>query len=102
MAALAAPEDEPLFEALRALRLDLARQQGVPPYVIFHDTTLLDMARQKPRTKDEMAQITGVGRTKLETYGAAFLAVVGRILGIAPTASDNPYSPSPPKAGERG
>jgi ATP-dependent DNA helicase RecQ len=74
--ALAAPQDEPLFQSLRALRLDLARQQGVPPYVIFHDTTLLEMAREKPRSKEEMARITGVGRTKLATYGEAFLAVI--------------------------
>jgi ATP-dependent DNA helicase RecQ len=68
--------DTALFEALRAQRLALAREQGVPPYVIFHDTTLLAMARQRPRDHATLAEIPGVGRSKLERYGEIFLAVI--------------------------
>ncbi len=65
--------EEMLWQRLRALRLDLARQQGVPPYVIFHDATLADMVRRCPRSATELAAIPGVGRSKLERYGAVFL-----------------------------
>lgn len=68
--------EAPLWERLRELRLELAREQGVPPYVIFHDATLLDMLRLKPRDLRSMAQIPGVGRSKLERYGAQFLDVL--------------------------
>ena len=66
----------PLFETLRARRLELAREQGVPPYVIFHDTTLAEMASAKPRTLDEMARISGFGTVKLERYGRIFLDII--------------------------
>jgi ATP-dependent DNA helicase RecQ len=69
-------EDAALWEALRAKRLALAREQGVPPYVIFHDTTLLAMARQRPRDRAALAEIPGVGRSKLERYGAIFLGLI--------------------------
>ncbi len=65
--------DESLFEALRTLRLDLAQQQGVPPYVIFHDKTLLEMARQQPHNLDALHAVSGVGEQKLRRYGNAFL-----------------------------
>ncbi len=65
-----------LFEALRAERLRLAKAQGVPPYVVFHDTTLIELAQQRPASLHDMAGITGMGVRKLETYGAAFLAVL--------------------------
>jgi ATP-dependent DNA helicase RecQ len=65
--------DEALFRHLRALRLDLARAQNVPPYVIFHDTTLIAMAKAKPRNLAELADLPGVGAAKLERYGQAFL-----------------------------
>ena len=67
-----------LFEALRAKRLALAREQGVPPYVIFHDTTLLALARQRPRDRAALAEIPGVGRSKLERYGDIFLELVAQ------------------------
>jgi ATP-dependent DNA helicase RecQ len=54
----------------------LAREQDVPPYVIFHDATLRDMAMLKPRSLSEMAMVSGVGERKLEAYGAAFLEVI--------------------------
>ncbi len=72
------PGDEELFQELRKLRLDLARDQGVPPYVIFHDATLVEMAREKPRDEWELSRLSGVGRTKLESYGDVFLDVISR------------------------
>ena len=68
--------DNPLWLALKACRTELAREHGVPPYVIFHDSTLLEILRQRPATLDDMAHISGVGQAKLARYGAAFLAVV--------------------------
>jgi ATP-dependent DNA helicase RecQ len=65
-----------LWEALRAWRLAEARRQEVPPYVIFHDATLIDVARCRPTARDALARIPGIGRNKLDRYGAALLAVV--------------------------
>ena len=73
---VANPVDDPLFEALRAKRRELAEQAGVPPYVIFHDATLREMAAARPATLAAISHITGVGSRKLDAYGAAFLAVV--------------------------
>ncbi len=78
--AAAAPEagdaDQALFQALRARRTALAKAQAVPAYVILPDRSLLDMARRKPATTAEMAEIHGVGEAKLARYGAAFLEVI--------------------------
>ena len=71
-----APERQGLFDALRAHRRELARAQGVPPYVIFHDVTLEAMAEQQPCTLDEFAALPGVGEKKLERYAAAFIEVI--------------------------
>jgi ATP-dependent DNA helicase RecQ len=71
-----APPDQALFEALRAKRMALAKAQGVPPYVIFHDSTLLAMASAKPRDLDSFAQLPGVGGAKLSRYAQTFLAVI--------------------------
>jgi ATP-dependent DNA helicase RecQ len=68
--------DPALWEALRARRLELARAQGVPPYVIFHDSTLMEMSQSLPTTSDALAQISGVGDVKLERYGELFLDVI--------------------------
>jgi ATP-dependent DNA helicase RecQ len=65
-----------LFEILRNERSKLAKQQGVPPYVIFHDTTLRAMALARPRSLRDMEEIPGMGTTKLDRYGAAFLKVI--------------------------
>ena len=70
------PVGHPLFEALRALRRDLAQQAGVPPYVIFHDATLREMANARPDTLAAMGEIGGVGTRKLEAYGEEFLTVI--------------------------
>ena len=56
----------------------MAKAQGVPPYIIFNDATLLEMAGAKPRTLDEFAALSGVGAAKLERYGAIFLDVIAR------------------------
>ena len=70
--------DEGLWEALRAHRLELARAQGVPPYVIFHDATLREMVERRPANSEQLARITGVGETKLERYGEDFLGVIAK------------------------
>jgi len=72
----AGANDNPLWIALKTKRLALARAQGVPPYVIFHDSTLLDMLSRHPTTLDEMAQVSGVGQVKLASYGEEFLGVL--------------------------
>ena len=69
-------EGDPLFEALRGKRRELAAAQGVPPYIIFHDTTLREMAQARPLDLAALARVSGVGKAKLERYGAAFLSVL--------------------------
>jgi ATP-dependent DNA helicase RecQ len=68
--------NQALWQALRNLRLEIAQTQGVPAYVIFHDTTLIEMAERRPRNKQQLAMISGVGDHKLERYGDAFLSVL--------------------------
>ena len=68
--------DEGLFEALRALRREIADSKGIPAYVVFHDATLLDMARRKPATEAELLEIFGLGERKAAQYGQAFLNVI--------------------------
>ena len=70
------PHDQPLFEALRGWRRDEAARQHVPPYVIFHDRTLAELARLKPSSLPALAAVSGVGEGKLERYGEAVLGVV--------------------------
>jgi ATP-dependent DNA helicase RecQ len=67
---------DPLFEALRARRRELAAEASVPPYVIFHDSTLRDMAQAKPADLAAMRRIAGVGEAKLQRYGEAFVSVI--------------------------
>ena len=68
--------DQPLFEALRELRASLAREQNVPAYVIFHDSTLRNIARQRPTKPDQLGHVDGIGETKLARYGERVLEVV--------------------------
>ncbi len=70
------PEQAELFEALRSLRTRLAREQQVPPYLIFNNATLEDMCRKRPTTPDELLEVSGVGTKKAERYGEAFLEVI--------------------------
>ncbi len=72
------PVGDPLFETLRGLRRELAEAAGVPPYVIFHDSTLREMALEKPDSLSALGRISGVGTRKLEAYGDAFLSVLKR------------------------
>jgi ATP-dependent DNA helicase RecQ len=67
------PDDVPVFEALRVLRAELAREQNLPAYVIFHDATLREMATHRPGNLDELGEINGVGASKLERYGERML-----------------------------
>jgi ATP-dependent DNA helicase RecQ len=68
--------DRGLFDRLRALRLDLARARGVPPYVIFHDATLREMARVRPTSKAALLGVKGVGARKATELGDAFLMAI--------------------------
>ena len=77
------PADDPLFEALRACRRALAMEAGVPPYVIFHDSTLRDMAQKRPRAMADLAHISGVGERKRQAYGQAFLDVITQFEQLA-------------------
>ncbi len=68
--------DDPLFDALRTKRRELAQAGNVPPYVIFHDSVLREMASLKPTSRAALAQISGIGARKMEAYGDAFLSVI--------------------------
>lgn len=68
--------DEALFQKLRALRLDIARELGKPPYIVFSDKTLSDMVRVKPITDDQFLAVNGVGESKLKQYGERFMAAI--------------------------
>jgi len=72
---------EALFETLRKLRKRLADQAGVPPYVIFHDASLREMAQRQPSTLDEFAMIAGVGQAKLARYGSEFITAIKNAIG---------------------
>ena len=81
------------FEALRTLRADLAREADVPPYLVFHDATLREMAERLPRDAATLATVQGVGASKLERYGERFLA---RIAELVPDGEDGEGTPAPP------
>ncbi len=72
------PDDRALFETLRQLRLDLARDQGVPPYIVFGDATLAAMVQHRPHDLEAFAQLSGVGEAKLARYGEAFVDAIRR------------------------
>jgi len=73
---LETPADQKLFDALRARRTALAKAQGVPPYVIFDNRTLIEMVQTRPAAREQLADVTGVGQAKLQRYGDAFLDVL--------------------------
>lgn len=75
--------DPALLEALKQWRREQAQRQGVPPYVVFHDRTLLELAQRRPASPAELAEIGGIGAAKLERYGAALLTVL--------QAAESPY-----------
>ncbi len=70
------PVGDPLFDALRSLRRELAHEAGVPPYVIFHDAVLREMAQARPASRAALGEVGGVGARKLDAYGDAFLRVI--------------------------
>lgn len=74
--AFAEVAEDPLWQALKAKRMQLAKDQGVPPYVIFHDSTLLEILNQRPDDLNKLGKISGVGQTKLLRYGDDFLHVL--------------------------
>jgi ATP-dependent DNA helicase RecQ len=71
-------DDRELWESLRTLRLEISREQGVPPYAVFADRTLMDMVRLRPRLVEELLSVSGVGRMKLAAYGERFVEVLRR------------------------
>ncbi len=76
------------WEALRRCRQELAESEGVPPYVIFHDATLTAMLDLRPRDRDELGRVPGIGQHKLERYGQRFLDVLGELSAAAGTGAD--------------
>ncbi|CAH1385198.1 DNA helicase RecQ [Candidatus Nitrotoga sp. M5] len=74
--AFAGANEDPLWLALKAKRMELARVQGVPPYVIFHDSTLLEILKYRPSNLSDLGKISGVGLAKLDRYGNEFLSVI--------------------------
>jgi len=96
--------DEALFERLRQLRKRLADDRGLPPYIVFSDVSLRQMAREYPRTEAEFVRISGVGEKKLREFGAAFLAEIARHLEISPRQiyAEDSFAPPPPPPARAG
>ncbi len=76
MISLDREEDQELFIELKALRLSIAKENNIPPYVVFHDKTLIEMAKNRPSTLEDMSLISGVGQSKLNKYGQIFLSTI--------------------------
>jgi ATP-dependent DNA helicase RecQ len=87
--------DRSLFEALRAKRMELARAQGVPPFVIFADRSLIEMATKRPTSLAELAEVHGVGQAKLARYGETFLGILAG--GATPKRQSDPERQSEPE-----
>ena len=87
-------DSQALFDALRAHRRALAGEQGVPPYVIFHDASLLEMAARRPCSLHEFAAITGVGATKLDRYGETFIEIIRAHEADDPAAATASVAPA--------
>ena len=77
------PYDEALFDELRLLRKRLADEQGVPPYIVFGDATLIQMSRDKPLDDTQLLSVTCVGQVKLEKYGDEFLDTIATCVQAA-------------------
>ena len=74
--ALETEEENELFDQLKAKRMEIALQQKVPPYMVFHDKTLFEMIKVMPKSLDEMSQVSGVGEAKIKSYGKLFLQIL--------------------------
>lgn len=83
----AAPYETRLFELFRSLRKQIADEQGIPPYVVFSDRTLRDMAAHQPRSAEAMLTISGIGEVKLQRYGGQFLRLIDRYCSDHATAN---------------
>ena len=94
--------DRTLFEAMRAHRLELARAQGVAPYVIFHDTTLLAMVEHRPSSLEALGEISGVGESKLARYGGSFLGVLKTAADAGEAPDNDPFLSADAADQERG
>lgn len=90
-----------LFEALRKLRLEIARQESMPPYIIFNDKTLIDMCIKLPKTADDLVKVSGVGARKQEKYGARFLSVIASFVEDRPDAVFSIQRPEDGKDSDR-
>jgi ATP-dependent DNA helicase RecQ len=84
------PADADLFEKLRAWRASVAKEQGVPAYIVFHDATLREIAARKPATLRELGTVSGVGENKLAKYGEGVLEVLGEDASASPTLGQAP------------
>lgn len=93
--------DPALLAALKSLRSRIASEQGVPAYVVFADSALLDMCVKKPRTDSEFLDVSGVGAVKLERYGAAFMDVIAEYLSESPDKEDGGAVPDEVKSSGR-
>jgi ATP-dependent DNA helicase RecQ len=82
-------EEQDLFQELRDLRSRLAGEQGVPPYIIFHDRTLVELARHRPQDLTSMREINGIGQSKLERYGETFLDEIALFHGQSRVATQS-------------
>jgi ATP-dependent DNA helicase RecQ len=89
------PTDRQLWEALRACRMRLAEQYGVPPYVIFHDSTLMEMVECKPQNQLQFSQISGVGTHKLARYADHFLQAIHNFCSADRLPGERPVHPTP-------
>ena len=83
-----------LFDALRAHRLERSRELGVPPYVVAHDRTLHALARQRPRSPEDLLLVDGIGPSKAQKFGEGFLAVIAEHDDTQPDADPAPFPPS--------
>jgi ATP-dependent DNA helicase RecQ len=72
------PEDERLFKILKSFRFRLSEEEDVPAYIIFHDSVLKYIAKQRPKTKEELLQISGIGNKKYDKYGEDILKIVNK------------------------
>ncbi len=89
-------QEDALFERLRACRMDIARERGVPPYIICHDTSLREMAKKKPRTPEALKAVYGMGERKAADFGARFLTVItGQQVEAPPLVPEPPAEPLP-------
>ena len=82
------PDDSDLFDLLRTRRTELAAAKRIPPYRIFSDSTLLEMAERKPMTRDELLEVSGVGEYKMKRYGQDFLDVIAEYIAESPDGED--------------